>query len=67
MAPADMLPSYLRIGNQCATSFTRGFGAAFTGDAFPEGFYAIGAVFLQNVVAVFDIGKGGMWFAEHKY
>lgn len=50
---------------QCATSVTKGF--SFGSEAYPDGFYVLGAAFLNSVVAVFDVGKGGMWFSPHKY
>lgn len=67
MAPADMLPPYLEVQGQCVTGVTRGFAGTFSKEAYPEGFYALGSVFLHNVIAVFDVGKDGMWFAEHNY
>lgn len=62
--PRDMFLS-ISLDGLCATSITQGF--AFNTEAYPEGFYALGAAFLNNVVAVFDVGGGGMWFAPHQY
>ena len=63
MDPKDM---FFPLGeNICATSFTRGFD--FGAVAYPKGFYVLGDVFLNNVVAVFDVGGGGMWFTKHSY
>ena len=64
MNPADMFLPFSSNG-LCATSFTRGF--EFGSDAYPEGFYILGDAFLNSVVAVFDVGAGGMWFATHDY
>ena len=63
MHPNDMFLPF-SLGETCATSFTNGFEF---GPAYEEGFYAIGAAFLHNVVAVFDVEGGGMHFAVHKY
>lgn len=49
----------------CATSLTRGFD--FGAEAYPDGFYVLGDAFLNNVIAVFDVGAGGMRFAAHDY
>jgi hypothetical protein len=49
----------------CATSFTQGF--EFESDAYPDGFFVLGDAFLNGVVAVFDVGARGMWFAAHDY
>ena len=53
------------LNGVCATSFTRGF--EFDTQAYPDGFYVIGAAFLVNVIAVFDVGAGQLRFARHDY
>lgn len=66
MDKRDMLLSGARIGDTCATTFTRGFaGSGFDEDIFPVGFYVLGDAFLYNVVAIFDKGKEQMHFAPH--
>lgn len=64
MHPQDML-LHAPIGGLCGTSFTRGLEVP--GSAYPDGFFIIGAAFLHNVVAVFDIGASGVWVAKHDY
>lgn len=61
MDKRDMIVPELKVGDRCATSFTRGFEF----DDFPDGFYVLGDAFLYNVVAVFDKGKEQMHFASH--
>ena len=64
MSREDMLlPS--GVDGICATSFTRGFDVPAS--VFPDGLYVLGHAFLHNVVAVFDVGGGGMHFAKHDY
>jgi hypothetical protein len=62
--PRDMFLA-ISYNNLCATSMTRGFNVAE--GAYPDGFYVLGDPFLNNVVAVFDVHEGGMWFAVHSY
>jgi hypothetical protein len=64
MDPKDMFLSF-SVNGLCASSVTRGFD--FGADAYPDGFYVLGDAFLNGVLAVFDVGAGGMWFASHDY
>lgn len=62
--PKDMFLPFSYNG-LCATSVTRGF--EIDAEAYPKGFYVLGDAFLNGVVAIFDIGSNGMWFAVHDY
>jgi hypothetical protein len=50
---SDIFP-FICEGEICATNIARGFNFS---DAYLEGFYVLGDVFLHNVVTVFDVGR----------
>ena len=64
IAPTDLFP-IAREGDICATAVTRGFDVPES--EYPDGLFVLGANFLRNVVAVFDVGKQEMRFAKHTY
>ena len=54
LAPQDTLLQYTEgITGGCATAITKGFSVS--GKAFPHGFNVLGDVFLNSVVATFDV------------
>ena len=55
----------LSEGDLCATSIMKGFDEPK--NAYPDGLYVLGDVFLRNVIAVFDVEEEEMRFAKHVY
>ena len=64
LQPADMI---IRLGPSVPYCYsTIAAGLPTPKQAYPEGFYILGAAFLHNVVAVFDVEGGQMHFAKHE-